>query len=374
MAETAGFTGNRHRSPEELDAWLHGHKEAPVEPDLPIVDAHHHLWPEPSHRFGLREMVESAAGLNLIGSVFVECGAAYSMEMRYGADCDDHAPAHALTVEETRFVMDAIEGDAEARRLGLCGGIVGFVDLQLGRSRATALLEQHKDAGRGRFRGIRQSAAWDPAMARTSWRLPPPGFLLDEKFQSGFAALGPLDLSFDAWIYYPQMLDLILLARCHPDVPIILNHFGGIVGIGFYAGFLNAGLARWRHYVQELACYPNVVMKMGGLGIPAAGFGFHLRDEPPGSDVLAAAWKPYIDGAVEAFGADRCMIGSNFPVDRQSAEYTTLWNAYKIATSDYSKAERTAIFSGTAMRVYRFDPPSTQTGMVSRAAVPTQGA
>lgn len=352
MSDTRAFTGNRYRSFEALDQWLRGSREAPEEPYLAIVDAHHHLSPDGDHRYELSDLIAQGDGMNVVGSVFVECSAAYEATVRYGASFDPSDPALELPVAETRFVAAAADAAPMASRHGLCAAIVGFVDLQSGEEGARRLLEAHIEAGKGRFRGTRQSAAWEGSLDGLNWRSPPPGLLLSDAFQSGFGALAPLGLSFDAWLWYPQLLDLTLLARRFPDTRIILNHFGGMIGVGPYQQWHAEGFALWRTYVTELARYPNVIMKMGGLSMPAAGFGFHFEDSPPNSTVLAARWKPIIEFAIDTFGPDRCMIGSNFPVDRQSAEYSTLWNAYKIATRQYSTEERAAIFSGTAQQAY----------------------
>ncbi len=355
MERSRAFTGNRYRSAAALSEWHSASREMPLEPDLAIVDAHHHLWPDGDHAYGLADFRGDCAGLNVIGSVFVECSANYEATLRYGDDFDPDDPSHDLPVRETRFVAQVAADDAATDEAGLCGAIVGFVDLQQGEARAQERLETHIEAGEGRFRGIRQSAAWDAATPALNWRSPPPGLLLHDRFQSGFAALKNLGLSFDAWLYYPQLLDLVLLARRFPDVTIVLNHFGGIIGMEPHDRWKAEGFRQWRRYIEELALCPNVIMKMGGLGMPAARFDFHLRETPPGSAELAELWRPWIECSVEAFGAGRCMIGSNFPVERQCAEYATLWNAYKIATKACSPDERAAIFSGTARRAYRLD-------------------
>jgi predicted TIM-barrel fold metal-dependent hydrolase len=354
MNEERVFKGNIHRSSADLDAWLSHRREVAIDPDLPVIDAHHHLWAEGERRYELQDLIADIGTVNVVGSVFVECGSAYADAVDYTMG-DLRAGLYERPVAETRYVVAAARGCAQAARYGLCNAIVGFANLVAGEKIARAVLEAHIEAGDGRFRGIRQSAAWDPVIGPLAWRAPPPGLLLDERFQSGFSALAALGLSFDAWIYYPQMHDLIALARRFPGVTIVLDHFGGIVGVGHYATRPEECFAVWRRYIRELSECHNVVMKMGGLGMPATGSKFHLADLPPDSEQLAASWKPFVDVTVEAFGANRCMIGSNFPVDRQTAGYATLWNAYNFATKDYSAVDRQALFCGTARRVYKMN-------------------
>lgn len=355
MPENAAFRGNIYRKKDDLDVWLSQRNEAPIEPELAIVDAHHHLWPPGERRYEIADMTADISGMNVVATVFIECCAGYEAAIDYDAGPNARPADYKAPVSEVGYVADLVRGDPQAEAHGVAKAIVAGGNLLIGEAAALDLLQSHAAAGQGRFRGIRQPAAWDCAIGPLAWRSPPPGLLLDERFQSGFKALGTLGLSFDAWLFSPQIPDLILLARRFPDVSIVLDHFGGIVGVGPYAKWPKESFRQWRAYVQELATCPNVTMKMGGLGMPAAGFGFHLETEAPDSVKLAQAWKPYIDTAVEAFGSARCMIGSNFPVDRQTSEYTTMWNAYKLATRDYSPEERRDLFSRTACRVYRLN-------------------
>jgi L-fuconolactonase len=150
---------------------------------------------------------------------------------------------------------------------------------------------------------------------------------------------------------------VIDLARAFPDTTIILDHVGGVLGVGPYAGRQQEILAGWRRDIAELAKCANVVAKLGGLGMTSFGFDSHERDVPPSSEELAAAWRPYIEPCIEAFGAARCMFESNFPPDKQSCGYTELWNAFKRLTAGASAGEKTALYSGTAARVYRLKVP-----------------
>jgi predicted TIM-barrel fold metal-dependent hydrolase len=327
--------------------WLARHlPEAILEPDLPIVDPHHHLWQREDHQYLLPDLLDDlAGGHNLIGTVFVECMAMYRAK---GAP--EFRP-----IGETEFVsgvaaMSASGGYGPAR---ICAGIVGFADLTLG-DRVKPVLEAHLVAGGGRFRGIRHAAGWDASdEIRKSHTNPPEGLLGDTAFRAGFAELAPLGLSFDAWLYHPQLLELVDLARAFPDTAIVLDHVGGPLGCGPYAGHRDDVFATWQAAIRRLAGCANVVVKLGGLGMRIGPFDFHRREAPPTSADLAAAWHPYVDSCVTAFGPDRCMFESNFPVDKITCSYAVLWNAFKRLAAGTSASEKAALFSGTAKRVYR---------------------
>ncbi len=143
----------------------------------------------------------------------------------------------------------------------------------------------------------------------------PPALMADRTFREGFACLAPLDLSFDAWLYHPQIDELTALARAFPETRIVLNHVGGPIAVGAYAGRREEVFGRWATAMRTLATCPNVYVKLGGLGMRIGGFDFHEKPRPPSSEALAAAWRP----CIEAFGAARCMFESNFPVDKGSA-------------------------------------------------------
>lgn len=316
------------------------------EPALPIVDPHHHLWDRPGHRYLLDELLaDLGGGHNIVATVFVECMAFYRAT---------GAPA-LRPVGETEVVngvaaMSASGGYGPAR---LCAGIVGFADLTLGAA-VDEVLTAHLEAGGGRFRGIRHAAAWDASdEVRNSHTRPTAGLLRDATFRADFARLAPHGLTFEAWLYHPQIADVTDLARAFPDTTIILNHVGGPLGIGPYAGRRDEVFAAWRGQIAELAACDNVVVKLGGLGMKICGFGFHHQAAPPASAVLADAWRPYLLTCIDAFGPDRCMLESNFPVDKTSCSYTTLWNALKRVTADFAPDERAAMFQATAERVYR---------------------
>lgn len=325
--------------------WLKKRQEEIIEPDLPIVDPHHHLWDAPRTRYMAEELLADArAGHNVRATVFVDCTERYRTT----------GPENMKPVGETE-AMAEIAVDSAAGKYGdiaLCAGIVGRADLVEGASVEEVLLA-HIEAGKGFFKGIRQSTAWDPnPEVRTTVRTPPQGVLLDKKVREGFAKLKPLGLTFDAWVYHHQLSDVTDLAASFPDQPIILDHVGGPIGIGPYAGKRDEVFAVWKRGILDLARHQNVTVKLGGLAMRLGGFGFHELPEPPSSEDMANAWRPYIETCIEAFGPDRCMFESNFPVDQLSGSYALLWNAFKRLASGYSADEKTALFSGTAARVY----------------------
>ncbi|MBV9045123.1 MAG: amidohydrolase family protein, partial [Alphaproteobacteria bacterium] len=286
------------------------------------------------------------SGHNIRGTIYMECGAMYRAD----------GPQELKCVGETEFVngvaaMSAsnIYGDVRA-----CAGIVGHVDLKIG-ARAEDVLRSHIAAGHGRFRGIRHSASYDedPGVLGPLHGRNTAGLYLDKTFREGFACLGKLGLSFDAWLLEPQLPDLIDLARAFPDTTIVLDHVGTPLGIGRYSGKLQERFADWKKNIETLAKCPNVNVKVGGLPMPFAGWKLRMHEADPPSSKLAEQWKPYVDTTIAAFGAKRCMFESNFPVDRFGCDYVSLWNAFKILAKGYSADEKTALFSGTAARVYR---------------------
>src|SRR4030095_7717020 len=211
----------------------------------------------------------------------------------------------------------------------------------------------HMAASR-RFRGIRHAAGWDASdQVRNSHTNPTKGLLLDSKFREGFAELGKRGLSFDAWLYHPQIPELTNLASAFPNTTIILDHFGGPLGIGPYEGRRAEIFESWKDAIAELAKRSNVVAKIGGLVMPINGFNFHKQPKPATSDQLLAATRDYYLHTIDAFGPARCMFESNFPVDKQSCSYRVLWNSFKKIANDFSATEKASLFHDTATRVYR---------------------
>ena len=327
--------------------WLQLRVEAPIEPDLPIIDPHHHFWDRGGQRYFLPELAADLAGQNVRQTVFVEATWAHRTD----------GPVELRPVGETEFVDDLARQSADGATgdLRAAAGIVGTADLRLGDAVAP-VLEAHLAASPLRFRGIRHRAAWvDPADAPGRQSETPQGILLDAKFRAGFAQLAKHNLTFDAWLYHPQITELTDLARAFPETTIILNHLGGPLGIGTFAGKRAEIFAQWKIDIAEIAKLPNVMMKVGGIQMTMNGFGWHERPLPPSSQELLAENRPWYMYVIEQFGHDRCMFESNFPPDRLSCSYTTLWNQFKLLTKDFTPSERAALFHDTALRVYRLE-------------------
>jgi predicted TIM-barrel fold metal-dependent hydrolase len=264
-------------------------------------------------------------------------------------------PTEKKPVGEIEFVNGtaAMSASGQFGKSRLCAGIVGHADLRLGDGVAR-VLEAEIAAGDGRFRGIRHSVTWDPSEMFSRGRTSSPkGQMAEATWRAGFARLAPLNLTFEAWLYHPQLLELADLARAFPQTTIILNHVGGPLGIGPYADKKEETFAAWKAGVAELGKCQNVVVKLGGLGMLFGMFDFHTRETPPSSEELAHAYKPYIETCIAAFGPDRGMFESNFPPDGVSSSYAVLWNAFKLLASGYSPEDKAKLFSGTAKRVYR---------------------
>jgi L-fuconolactonase len=326
-------------------SWLDRTVEQAIEPELIICDPHHHLWEFPTSIYLVDDLLaEFEGGHQVVKTVFVECQQHYRQQ----------GPEEFYPVGETEFVEKITKGHNTKGQSGpaIAAGIVGFADLTLGEPVA-AVLEAHVGAST-RFRGIRHASAWHESdKVRNGHTNPTKELLQDASFRAGLGQVEKMNLSFDAWLYFDQIPQLTELARAHPDLPIVLNHIGGVVGIGPYAGKREEVFDHWVKNISELATCPNVVVKLGGLTMTMCGFGWHKQESPPGSEQLAEAMAPYYQTCIERFGPERCMFESNFPVDQASASYTVLWNAFKRLSQGYSTSEREALFHDTASRIYR---------------------
>jgi predicted TIM-barrel fold metal-dependent hydrolase len=328
--------------------WLAKHQEEIIEPDLPIVDPHHHLWDRPNNRYLFAELLEDVgSGHNIRATMFEEC-----REM-YRAD----GPQDWKSLGETEFVngIAAMSASGKYGRTRCCAGIIGNVDLRLG-GRAREILAKHVEVTGGRFKGIRNGATWhsDERLAIYCSGAPE-GMYRQANFREGFAALGPLDLAFDAWMFHTQLSDVLDLARAFPQTRIVLNHVGGPLQIGPYAGKGEEAFAEWKGLVRQVAQCPNTYVKLGGLGMKLAGCTFFENENPPSSQDLEKAWRPYIETCIEAWGPGRSMFESNFPVDKGMCSYPIMWNAFKRIAAGASAGEKAALFAGTAIEAYRLE-------------------
>lgn len=325
--------------------WAAKTAEAALEPALPIVDPHHHLWQRAGNDYMFHDLLaDTQQGHNIVATVFVDCHSMYRKD----------GPAELRCTGETEFAngVAAMSASGIYGDLRACAGIVSHVDLRLG-AKAGPVFDAQIAAGNGRFKGIRHQTGWDadPGI-RNSRTDPTPELTRDPVYREGFKELAKRNLTFDAWLYHPQLAEIAELADAFPDTTIILNHCGGPLGYAGYASRHDEVRAAWKTSMAELAKRPNIVVKVGGLGMAMGWFDFYQRPKPPGSEELAKAFKPWIETCIELFGAERCMFESNFPVDKITSGYGVLWNAFKRLAAGCSTSEKTALFSGTAARVY----------------------
>jgi len=331
--------------------WLALTQEPTLEPGLPICDPHHHFWDFrteriPYQRYLLDELAADInSGHNVRSTVFIE---ARSM---YRAD----GPEEMRPVGEVEFV----QGLAAASASGLYGSgraaaaIVGHANLNLG-ERVEPVLAALQAASPNRFRGIRHSVTWDPhAEIENTAAHRVQGQLASPSFRAGARVLAGMGLSFDAWLYFPQLPELADFARAVPELTIVLNHVGGLLRTGPYAGRDDEVLSTWRNGIAAVADCPNIYVKLGGVGMPRTGFDWAARAKPIGSVDLANSMAPLMGYCIQEFGPDRAMFESNFPVDKVSYSYNVMYNAFKRLSKGYSAAERAAMFHDNAARVYR---------------------
>lgn len=328
--------------------WLDTTQEQALEPELEIIDAHHHLWDTPRPRYLIDEyLADVHSGHNVVASVFVECRAMYATQRA----------AKWQSLGETQFAAGAgaMFDSGNYGLPGLVSAIVGYVDLALGQD-AQEILEKHIEVSAGRLKGVRNITSWhaDPNVSSTSVEYNPDLFK-SQSFQQGLKILGELGLSFDAFMFHTQLPDLVHLLEKNDSTTVVLNHFGGPVGVGPFADQRDEVFKDWAARIAELSKFDNLYLKLGGLGMRVNGFGFHEQERAPTSDQLVRAWQPYFDTALEHFGPHRCMFESNFPVDKGYCSYGVLWNAFKKLSATYTKAERDALFKKTAAQVYQID-------------------
>lgn len=329
-------------------AWLELTPETALEPELPICDAHHHVWaqrhePPAYRRYLLPDFAADirASGHNVVSTVFIEVGAFYRPD----------GPAQMRPVGEVAHV-EALADEAASGKHGparIAAAIVGHADLKLG-DRVTPVLEALQAAS-PRFRGIRHAAGWDasPELAQRDIA----GVMSTPEYRAGARVLAKMGLTLDNSLYHPQLDEFAALARAVPDLTLVLNHIGGLVRVGPYANRDSEVLADWRRGIAAVAACPNVVLKLGGVGQKRFGFDWFQREKPVGSEELAQTLAPLMHYCIEKFGPQRCMFESNFPVDKISYAYTVVFNAFKRLSKSYSASERAALFHDTAARVYR---------------------
>ena len=336
-----------YRYPNPNIAWLAKHVEEILEPEIPIIDPHHHIWSQEGNPYSIDDLsADVASGHNVIATVFVQAHHGYRTT----------GPEALRCVGETERIEEAANAAQQIDdKFNLCAGIVGFADLTMGR-RVGEVLDAHRIAAPKRFCGVRHGVARDPLFPNGIVLRPaPPNMLADPAYRAGLATLVEYGLSFDAMIYHCQIKELAETAQAIPDLPIVLDHFGCIIGVGPYVGREQETFRTWRDDIRLLAQSPNVSVKLGGMGMIICGARFHERALPPSSIELADAWRPYVETCIEAFGAERCMFESNFPVDKPMFSYPVLWNAFKRLTAGASASEKAALLHATAARIYKLD-------------------
>lgn len=320
------------------DDWLDSATEPVVEPEREIVDPHHHLWDRGGNVYESEQLAaDASAGHNVVQSVYIECHSYY----------DQNAPQGFEPVGESRTVAQMAKRLPHPR----IAGIVAFADLR--RSDLDAILDAHDAASGGLVCGIRQAGAFDHDL--DALRIKPrgaAGLYADADFRKGLGRLGARGLTYDTWHYHHQADDFLDLARAVPETTLVLDHFGTPLGVGRFAGQRDAIFVQWQKDMESLAKCPNVIAKLGGLAMPDNGWGFENRDAPVGSEELVDLQGPWYRHMLDLFGPERCMFESNFPVDRVSISYRSLWNAFKIIAEPFDEAEKQLLFSGTARRVY----------------------
>ena len=329
--------------------WLNQVKEEIIDPQLPIIDPHHHLWNGDDQLAGsfpyliehLNEDIFS--GHNIEGTIFMECAAGYYLKGE-----EKYKP-----VGETEFVINLINESKKLKKSTNIIGIIGYADLMLG-NEVKDVLDLHLLKGEGLFKGIRHAAGWDKnSEIHNSHSNPIENIYYNKSFRLGAEELIKLSLTFDAWHYHHQIKDLSNFAISYPELTIVHDHFGGPLGVGPYEGKKKEIFQKWKDDISLLSESKNVFAKLGGLAMPVNGWNFHKQDKPASSDQILDMHFEYYQHTINCFGVDRCMFESNFPVDKRSISYHVLWNAFKKMVQDYSAEDKNKLFFKNAKDVYR---------------------
>ena len=327
------------------DIWLTTLQEEVLEPALPIIDPHHHLWVRSGYTYLMPELAaDLESGHNIVATVFAECHSMYRKE----------GPKAERSLGETEFVRGqaAMSASGTFGRAGACDVMFGNVDLTLG-SAVEPIIEQHIAASGGRFRGVRISSGWhaDEKVGNVTEQ---PNLLIDPRVSEAAAVLSRMGLSLDCWLYHPQLDEVAQLADAHPALTIILNHVGSPILGGPYRGKSDEVFKDWKAAIIQVSRRQNVFVKLGALPIRMPSFGGD-RSVPPGSEEVAAAWRPWMETCIEAFGPTRSMYESNFPVQKRWCSYQVCWNAFKRISASASASEKADLFAGAAARAYRLE-------------------
>ena len=327
--------------------WLAKTQEETLEPEIPICDPHHHFWvarPEPVHyqQYLLPELSSDVgSGHNVKSTVFIEVRCEYRTD----------GPDEMKPVGEVEYIQTIADAAAAGNQgpTKAAAAIIGHADLKLGDGVRPAL-EAMQAASPNRFRGVRHSVGYDesPELANRDIK----GALGTDGYRAGAKVLASMGFVLENSLYYHQLSELAEFARAVPELPIVLNHIGGLVRVGPYANRDEEVIPEWRKGVEEVSKCPNIIMKLGGVGQLRYGYYWHDRETAIGSEELAQELSPLMEHCIQQFGPDRCMFESNFPVDKISYSYNVIYNAFKRLSKGYSPTERAAMFHDTAARVY----------------------
>ena len=333
---------------ERYYEWIAQIKEEIINPQLPIIDPHHHLWNRDNQLAGsfpylIENLNEDTfSGHNIVGTIFMECAQGYYLDGE-----EKYKP-----VGETEFVINLIKDSEKLSKSTNIMGIIGFADLMLGHE-VKDVLNRHLLKGEGLFRGIRHAAGWDKNNEiHNSHSNPIENIYHNKSFMKGAEELINLKLTFDAWHYHHQINDLSIFAKKYPELTIIHDHFGGPLGVGPYEGKKEEIFKKWKDDISLLSESKNVYAKLGGLAMPVNGWNFHKQNKPASSDQIVDMHHEYYLHTINCFGVERCMFESNFPVDRRSVSYHVIWNAFKKMVLGYSDEDKNKLFFKNAKDVY----------------------
>lgn len=327
------------------DLWLSSLQEDVLEPELPIIDPHHHLWVRNGYTYLMPEFAaDLASGHNIVATVFAECHSMYRLT----------GPEQTRSLGETEFVRGqaAMSASGDFGTTRACDAMFGNVELTLGAG-VEPLLEQHLEASGGRFRGVRISSGWhqDERINNVAEQA---GVLLDPRVSDAVKVIQRMGLSLDCWLYHTQLDEFAQLADAHPDLTIVLNHVGSPILGGPYRGRTDEVFEHWKVGIVHASERQNVFVKLGAMPIRMPSYAGD-RTLPPGSEEVAAAWRPWMETCIEAFGVERSMYESNFPVQKRWCSYQVCWNAFKRISAGASVAEKAQLFAGAAARAYRME-------------------
>lgn len=329
--------------------WLNQVIEEPIDPGRQICDPHHHLFicrPNTEANYFQSKFASeiSNSGHNIVSTIYIECKAMYRND-----GPDEMKPVGEVEFANGQAAMAASGLYGETK---ICAGIIGYADLRLGAA-VGEVLDAELAAARDRFRGIRFAGTWNPdPKIRNGSNNPTDNQFQETLFREGFDELRRRNLVFEAWCYHTHLKKVTDLARAFPDITIILNHFGGPIGVGSFADKRDEVFAQWQIDISELATCENVYAKLGGLQMDVNGFEWHKRVMPPSSRELMEATRPWHYHTIDAFGTNRCMFESNFPVDKFSCSYGVLWNSFKRLTEKFSTSEKAKLFHDNAVKLY----------------------